>query len=225
MAVSSIDHQVFKSELYDSAKIIGIEISDFQLEQLIKYLELLIKWNKAYNLTAIRDPKEMLTKHLIDSLSIAPYINQGKGKEGNQKNILDVGTGPGLPGIPMSILFPQTEFLLLDSNGKKTRFLTQCKIMLGLDNIQVFNGRVEEANVEIKFDQILSRAFTALGNMVNLCAHLLADEGQFLAIKGASPDVEANDIPSTFEITESISLNVPGCDEQRHLIIIERTEN
>ena len=220
MAISSIDHQAFKSDLLDSAKIIGIEISDFQLEQLIKYLELLIKWNKAYNLTAIRDPKEMLTKHLIDSLSIAPYINEGK-----HKNILDVGTGPGLPGIPMSILFPQTEFLLLDSNGKKTRFLTQCKIMLGLDNVQVFNGRVEEAAVGKKFDQILSRAFTALGNMVDLCAHLLADKGQFLAMKGLAPESEANDIPSTFEIKESIQLHVPGCVEQRHLIIIERAEN
>ena len=141
MAVSSINHQEFKMTLFDSAKIIGIDISEFQVEQLIKYLELLIKWNKTYNLTAIRKPKEMLTKHLIDSLSIAPYIiSAAKGKASKGQNILDVGTGPGLPGIPMAILYPEIAFLLLDSNGKKTRFLTQCKILLGLDNIQVFNG-------------------------------------------------------------------------------------
>jgi len=218
MAVKQINHHEFTMALFDSAKIIGIEINDFQVEQLIKYLELLIKWNKTYNLTAIRDPKEMLTKHLIDSLSIAPHILNKK-----NHNILDVGTGPGLPGIPMSILYPEIDFLLLDSNGKKTRFLTQCKIMLGLKNIQVFNGRVEEANVEIKFDQILSRAFTSLGNMVDLCAHLLADKGQFLAMKGIAPESEADDISSDFEIRESIQLCVPGCDDQRHLIIIERS--
>ena len=160
----------------------------------------------------------MLTKHLIDSLSIAPYILNEK-----NHNILDVGTGPGLPGIPMSILYPEIAFLLLDSNGKKTRFLTQCKIMLGLKNVQVFNGRVEEANVDKKFDQILSRAFTSLGNMVDLCAHLLADNGQFLAMKGAASESEANDICTEFQIKESIELCVPGCDEQRHLIIIERS--
>jgi 16S rRNA (guanine527-N7)-methyltransferase len=218
MAAATINHREFTMALFDSAKLISIEISDFQVEQLIKYLELLIKWNKTYNLTAIRDPKEMLTKHLIDSLSIAPHILNKK-----NHNILDVGTGPGLPGIPMSILYPEVEFLLLDSNGKKTRFLTQCKIMLGLKNVQVFNGRVEEANVDRKFDQILSRAFTSLGNMVDLCAHLLADDGQFLAMKGAASESEANDICTGFEIKESIELCVPGCDEQRHLIIIERS--
>jgi len=225
MAASNINRQEFKMALFDSAKIIGLELSENQAELLINYLELLVKWNKAYNLTAIRDPKEMLTKHLIDSLSIAPYIRMNKNKLGEDHNILDVGTGPGLPGIPMSILYPEIDFLLLDSNGKKTRFLTQCKIMLGLDNVQVFNGRVEEAAVGKKFDQILSRAFTALGNMVDLCAHLLADKGQFLAMKGLAPESEANDIPSTFEIKESIQLHVPGCVEQRHLIIIERAEN
>jgi len=218
MAASKINHSEFTMALFDSAKLIGIEISDFQVEQLIKYLELLIKWNKTYNLTAIRDPKEMLTKHLIDSLSIAPHIRNKK-----NHNILDVGTGPGLPGIPMSILYPEIEFLLLDSNGKKTRFLTQCKIMLSLKNIQVFNGRVEEANVDKKFDQILSRAFTSLGNMVDLCAHLLADEGEFLAMKGIAPESEANEISAAFQVKESIQLCVPGCEEQRHLIIIERS--
>ena len=218
MAVSSINHHEFTMALFDSAKLIGIEISDFQVEQLIKYLELLIKWNKTYNLTAIRDPKEMLTKHLIDSLSIAPHIINDKNNQ-----VLDVGTGPGLPGIPMSILYPEVEFLLLDSNGKKTRFLTQCKIMLGLNNIQVFNGRVEEASVDKKFNQILSRAFTSLGNMVDLCAHLLAEKGQFLAMKGVEPESEASEMSNDYQIEKSIPLCVPGCDEQRHLIIIERS--
>jgi 16S rRNA (guanine527-N7)-methyltransferase len=217
MINAGVNHLEFKTTLFDTAKIIGIEISEFQVEQLIKYIELLIKWNKAYNLTAIRDPREMLNRHLIDSLSIAPFI---KGE-----NILDVGTGPGLPGIPMAILYPDIQFLLLDSNGKKTRFLTQCKITLGLQNIQVFNGRVEEADIDIKFDQIVSRAFTSLGNMVNLCAHLLAEKGQFMAMKGLASETEAKEIPTSYLIKESIPLTVPGCEEQRHLIIIGRSES
>ena len=218
MAATSINATEFKLALFDAAKLIGIEITEFQVEQLIKYLELLIKWNKTYNLTAIRDPEEMLIKHLIDSLSIAPHILNIK-----NQHILDVGTGPGLPGIPMSILYPEIKFLLLDCNGKKTRFLTQCKIMLGLENVQVFNGRVEEAKVETKFGQILSRAFTSLGNMVDLCSHLLADDGQFLAMKGLASETEADDINPDFKVNKSIQLCVPGCDEQRHLIIIERS--
>ncbi|KZZ33165.1 hypothetical protein A3755_08355, partial [Oleiphilus sp. HI0085] len=151
----------FSNILSDAAEKIGITLNEEQNGLLLDYLELLIKWNKAYNLTAIRDPEEMLIKHLVDSLSIAPYI---KGQD-----IADIGTGPGLPGIPMAILFPEKRFLLVDSNGKKTRFLTQSKITLSLANIEIVHGRVESVAQDKQFDQIMSRAFTALDNMVKLC--------------------------------------------------------
>ena len=213
--IDALTRSSFANELNKAADIIGITLSSSQNDALIQYLELLIKWNKAYNLTAIRKPEDMLIKHLIDSLSIAPYI---KGK-----NILDVGTGPGLPGIPMAILFPEIKFLLLDSNGKKTRFLMQSKITLGLENVEIFHGRVEDADNTQKFDQILSRAFTALDNMLSWCKHLLSNDGQFLAMKGLLPKEEIQSIPESFRVQESIQLKVPGCEDQRHLIIIGRS--
>ena len=204
----------FTADIQAAAKQFGISISDKQNESLIQYLELLIKWNKAYNLTAIRDPKEMFIKHLLDSLSIAPFI---KGS-----NILDVGTGPGLPGIPLAILFPEKNFVLLDSNGKKTRFLVQAKLSLGLSNIEVQNQRVEQLDASTKFDQIVSRAFTALDNMVSLCKHLLSSNGMFLAMKGLIPEKEIALLDAEYALAEVIPLSVPGCMEQRHLIIIKK---
>ena len=214
-SIDSSQRALFKKVLYDAACEFKIVLTEHQNEQLIQYLELLIKWNKAFNLTAIRDPKEMLVKHLIDSLSIAPYIYG--------ETILDVGTGPGLPGIPMAILFPDKKFTLVDSNGKKTRFLTQSKITLKLDNIVVQHTRVENIKTATLYDQIMSRAFTALDNMVLLCKHLLSEKGRFLAMKGMEQEKEMNAISAPFKIEESIQLNVPGCDEQRHLIIIARS--
>lgn len=204
----------FKNRISAVASEIGIHISESQNELLIQYLELLIKWNKAYNLTAIRDPKEMFIKHIVDSLSIAPFISG--------KNILDVGTGPGLPGIPMAILFPEKKFSLLDSNGKKTRFLIQARLSLKLTNVEVFNVRVENLLVDELFDQIMSRAFTALDNMVNLCKHLLSTKGQFLAMKGLIPESEISMLPKDYKITQITALTVPGCADQRHLITIEK---
>lgn len=204
----------FKAEIQAAAKQFGISISDKQNESLIQYLELLIKWNQAYNLTAIREPKEMFIKHLLDSLSVAPFI---KGS-----HILDVGTGPGLPGIPLAILFPEKSFVLLDSNGKKTRFLVQAKLSLGLSNIEVQNQRVEQLEASTKFEQIVSRAFTALDNMVSLCKHLLSSDGHFLAMKGLIPEKEIALLDAEYVLAEAIPLTVPGCQEQRHLIIIKK---
>ncbi len=205
----------FSNTLNGAAEKIGITLNEAQNGLLLDYLELLIKWNKAYNLTAIRDPEEMLIKHLVDSLSIAPYI---KGKD-----IADIGTGPGLPGIPMAILFPEKHFLLVDSNGKKTRFLTQSKITLSLANVEIVHGRVESVAKDKQFDQIMSRAFTALDNMVDLCKHLLTDKGEFLAMKGLHPQNEINALPGDYHVKNSINLCVPACEEDRHLIIIEKT--
>ena len=203
-----------KNRLSEAGSKIGIVISSEQNEQLIQYLELLIKWNKAYNLTAIRDPEEMFIKHLVDSLSMAPFI---KGEF-----ILDVGTGPGLPGIPMAIMFPSKHFSLIDSNGKKTRFLVQAKMSLAIANIEVFNVRVENLPTDKLFDQIMSRAFTALDNMVVLCKHLLSPNGEFLAMKGLVPKDEIALLDSDYRIVSIMPLIVPGCMDQRHLITIKK---
>ena len=206
----------YSSAISAGATQMGISLSDHQLELLVQYLELFIKWNKAYNLTAIRDPEEMFIKHIIDSLSITPFI---KGE-----SILDVGTGPGLPGIPMAIMFPTKHFSLLDSNGKKTRFLVQAKMSLVLSNVDVFNVRVESLSNDKLFDQIMSRAFTALDNMVNLCKHLLTPGGEFLAMKGLIPKDEIAMVDSDYGIESISPLTVPGCMDQRHLIIVKKNK-
>lgn len=204
----------FRTPLVEGASQLGVALTDTQVTALLCYLELLNKWNKAYNLTAVRNPEEMLYRHLLDSLSVVTRV---KGQR-----IIDVGTGPGLPGIPLAILFPETDFTLLDSNGKKTRFLTQCKLEMGLDNVTVIHGRVEEFRPQVPFDQVVSRAFSAIENMVNWCAHLVDDHGMFLAMKGLFPKEELSSLPDGYSVTESVELDVPGCDGERHLIIIRK---
>ena len=204
----------FKAPLVDSAQRLGVVLTEQQITLLLRYLELLNKWNKAYNLTAVRNPEDMLYRHLVDSLSVVPWVR------GQQ--IIDVGTGPGLPGIPLAILFPDTHFTLLDSNGKKTRFLTQSKLELGLSNITVVHGRAEEFQPEKPFDQVISRAFSAIENMVNWCGHLVDEQGQFLAMKGLFPEEELSSLPEGYKVENSHVLDVPGCDGERHLIIIRK---
>lgn len=178
--------------------------------RLVQYLELMLKWNKAYNLTAVRDPDQMVIKHLLDSIAIAPHLRG--------QRFIDVGTGGGLPGVPMSILFPEREFHLLDSNGKKTRFLFQVKTALGLDNMTVHQARVESFQCDPAFDAVLSRAFASLEDMVSGCRHLLADDGHFLAMKGVYPCDELAVIEQWCIVEEVHELAVPGLDEQRHLV-------
>lgn len=211
----SFEKESFKSPLSGAAQQLGVSLTESQASQLLCYLELLHKWNKAYNLTAVRNPEEMLYRHLVDSLSVVPWV-QGQ-------RIIDVGTGPGLPGIPLAILFPDTQFTLLDSNGKKTRFLTQCKLELGLNNITVVHGRVEAFQPEAPFNQVISRAFSAIENMVNWCGHLTDSQGRFLAMKGLFPQEELASLPSGYQVETSHTLDVPGCDGERHLIIIRKT--
>ena len=153
-----------------------------QINLFLDYLEILKKWNEAYNLTAIRNPEDMVAMHLLDSLSIAPFI---KGK-----NILDVGTGAGLPGIPLAILYPERRFTLLDSNGKKIRFLFQAKNQLGLENVNEIQGRAEKHQTEARFNAITSRAFSDLSDMIEKTKHLLEKGGRFYAMKGQLPDQE-----------------------------------
>jgi 16S rRNA (guanine527-N7)-methyltransferase len=189
---------------------LGIATDSASQERLLAYLELMIKWNRAYNLTAVREPQQMVTRHLLDSLAIAPFVHG--------QRLIDVGTGGGLPGVPLSILFPERECHLLDSNGKKTRFLFQVKTALGLDNMTVHQARVESFKSESPFDAVLSRAFASLQDMVDGCHHLLAPKGHFLAMKGAHPGEEIIAVEDRCQLEAVHSLVVPGLGEQRHLV-------
>lgn len=188
-------------------------LDDKQQNTLIKYVELLNKWNKTYNLTAVRKPEQMVTRHLLDSLSICPYLRG--------KSILDVGTGAGLPGIPLAVVFPERQFTLLDSNNKKTRFVVQAVSELELPNVDVVQSRVEDFESEQLFDTIISRAYSAIGEMVEQTSHLLAIDGVFLAMKGANPIAEIDILPSSYVVEESRVIKVPGLEEERHLLEIK----
>ena len=196
--------------LREGCRELGVAEDAAVQARLLAYLELLVKWNRAYNLTAVRDPRQMVTRHLLDSLAVAPHLRG--------RRLLDVGTGAGLPGIPLSILFPEREFHLLDSNGKKTRFLFQVKTALGLDNMTVHQARVESFQCDPAFDAVLSRAFASLEDMVSGCRHLLADEGHFLAMKGAYPGEELAAVEQWCSVEGVYELAVPGLHEQRHLV-------
>ena len=194
----------------------GIKATNKQLDQMKVYIELLEKWNKVYNLTAIRDPKAMVSRHILDSLTLVPYVSG--------ESLLDVGSGPGLPGIPLAILFPEKQFSVLDCNGKKTRFMTQARTALGLKNVTVENRRVEEWKIKTGFDEITSRAFSSLEDMVTSTSHLMAEGGRWLAMKGIYPERELVQLQAAIpnvQRANSIKLSVPGCDGERHLVIIE----
>jgi 16S rRNA (guanine527-N7)-methyltransferase len=193
---------------------LAIDVTSANQQKLLQYLALMQKWNKAYNLTAIRDPHDMVIKHLLDSLSIVPWI---KGA-----NLLDIGTGGGLPGIPLAIQFPELEVTLLDSNGKKTRFLQQVKTELGLANVNVVHSRVEQYVPPKPFAQIVSRAFSALEMFVDLALPKLAGGGQMLAMKGQMPAEEMASLQQKVEgmQLDVIPLAVPMLTEARHLVLI-----
>ncbi|SIQ92297.1 16S rRNA (guanine(527)-N(7))-methyltransferase RsmG [Marinobacterium stanieri] len=203
--------QEYRELLLQGIKPLQIELTDTQIDQLLAYHGLLVKWNKAYNLTAVRDPAAMIGRHLIDSLSVLPWIGEGR--------LLDVGSGPGLPGIPLAICRPDLQVTTLDSNGKKTRFQVQVKAELGLDNLQVINGRVEAVE-EPPFDMVISRAFASLQDMLDLSGHLCAPSGVFLAMKGLYPDSEIEQIPSGYTLKESHRLELPVSDGERHLLVL-----
>ncbi|MBT1446221.1 16S rRNA (guanine(527)-N(7))-methyltransferase RsmG [Shewanella sp. JM162201] len=188
----------------------GLTVSDSQQQQLLGFVALLDKWNKAYNLTSVREPAQMLTRHILDSLVVSPHL---KGER-----FIDVGTGPGLPGIPLAIINPDKEFVLLDSLGKRIRFQKQVALELGLKNISSVESRVELYQPEQGFDGVLSRAFASVGDMLSWCHHLPAADGCFYALKGQLSEDEMAGIPAGFTLLETIRLEVPGLDEQRHLL-------
>ncbi|MBV8801689.1 MAG: 16S rRNA (guanine(527)-N(7))-methyltransferase RsmG, partial [Gammaproteobacteria bacterium] len=183
-------------------------------EAFLQYLYLMQRWNHVYNLTAILDIEEMIMLHIIDSLSISPYLH------GNR--IIDIGTGAGLPGIPLALIHPEKHITLLDSNNKKTRFLTQVVIELKIKNIDIISSRCENFHPEQRFDSILSRAFASLKVMLLTTQHLLKEHGQFLAMKGSYPEQELLDIPSGFKMSAIQPLHINGLEAERHLICLER---
>ncbi len=195
----------------------GLDISPAQVDQLLAYLALLVKWNKAYNLTAVRDPLQMVSRHLLDSLAVLPHIEGGR--------LIDVGTGAGLPGVVLAICRPDWRLSLLDSNGKKTRFLFQVKTELALANITVLHCRVEQHQPDQLYDGVLSRAFATLLDMTAGSHQLLATGGYFYAMKGVYPEQELSELPKHFKVEACHELAVPGESGQRCLVLMRQHNN
>lgn len=207
---SSISNNDFEARLKCLLNELNLLENNQAWSQLLDYLALLQKWNQVYNLTAIRDPEEMFVKHLLDSIVVAPYIS------GNR--IIDVGTGGGLPGIPLAILFPSRQVDLLDSNSKKTRFLIQVKAQLGLKNVQVIHSRVEAYEPAEKYDGVVSRAFASMADMVQWTRHLLVSDGNWWAMKSQKTPEEVAQCPEFVTINHIYELKVPGLVANRVLI-------
>lgn len=195
-------------------KKLNISLSNEESNKLIDFIILLDKWNKTYNLTSITDKKDMVYKHIIDSIVVGKYL------EG--KNFIDVGTGPGLPGIPLSIINSDNNFYLLDSIQKRINFIRQSKREIKLGNIQAILSRCEDYSPSILFDGVISRAFSSLSDMLVLCEHFVSSEGYFYALKGAINTEEIKNIPKNFIIENIIKLEVPECLGQRHLVVIKK---
>jgi 16S rRNA (guanine527-N7)-methyltransferase len=192
------------------AGLVALRLEPALAAPLLKYLGELVLWNKAYNLTSVRDPAEMVTRHLLDSLAILPHV---------RGRIIDVGAGAGLPGIPLALANPSLHVTLLDSNGKKARFLRHAQRTLPLVNVDVVEARAERYVPEQRFDVIVSRAFSALGEFLTATAALGAERARWLAMKGKLARKELADVPPGFQVETPVQLHVPGLDEERHLII------
>jgi 16S rRNA (guanine527-N7)-methyltransferase len=207
------DRSALQIRLERGIEALGLTLPPEAVSRLLDYQALLERWNSAYNLTAIRDPAEMVTRHLLDSLAILPYV-QGD-------SLADLGTGPGLPGIPLAIAAPGRQVLLVDSNGKKVRFLREAIRSLKLEGVRAVQSRVED--VEGPFDCVTARAFASLADMLAWGGHLLAPQGIWLAMKGKSPDEELPGVPDGFTVNGIHTLNVPGLGAaERHLVVLRR---
>ena len=198
---------------------LNLDATPPQQALLAAFIALLSRWSSAYNLTAVRDPLDMVSRHILDSLSLAPYL------PANASRIIDVGTGAGLPGVPLAVIFPDRHFDLLDANGKKTRFLFQVKTELGLTNMTVCHVRAEAWRPPVGFaegyDVVLTRAFASLSDMLARSAHLCRPGGLFLAMKGRRPDVELQQLPDFVTDVAVHRLEVPGLSEERHVVAIQ----
>lgn len=215
--MTAFDRNMLQYMLAGGAQALQLSLSDAQQTQLLDYLALLSKWNSVYNLTAVRDPMQMVTQHLLDSLAAVPAF-------AGAPHVLDVGAGGGLPGMVLAIARPDMKVSLIDTVHKKTAFLTQAKAELGLNNVSVHTARVEQLQAPHKFDVITSRAFAELADFVTWSAHLLQQGGRFIAMKGVLPKEEIARLPSGWKVTKVQPLSVPGLNAERHLIFIEAEE-
>jgi 16S rRNA (guanine527-N7)-methyltransferase len=205
--------EALHAQLRDGIAALGLELPADADARLLDYLELLQRWNRAYNLTAVRDPAQMVSRHLLDSLAIAPFVTGA--------TLADLGSGAGLPGIPLAIAAPQRAVTLVDTNGKKARFLREAVRCLELGNVEVVQVRVED--LDGRFDCITARAFASLPDMLAWGGRLLADGGRWLAMKGRWPADELAALPPGFRLETSHALTVPGLDAERHLLVLTRT--
>lgn len=208
------DRVVVADVLKQGIKDLKLDLADDQVEKLLDYLAMLNKWNSVYNLTSVRDPMQMVTLHLLDSLAAVPAF-------ADAKNVLDVGAGGGLPGMVLAISRPDMKVSMIDTVHKKTAFLNQVKAELGLSNVTVYTKRVEQLEVKTKFDVITSRAFADLSDFVNWSGHLLQEGGRFIALKGTAPEDERERLPEPWKVQKLEPLTVPGLEAERHLVFIE----
>ncbi|HTJ97872.1 MAG TPA: 16S rRNA (guanine(527)-N(7))-methyltransferase RsmG [Rhodocyclaceae bacterium] len=198
------------------AAAMGVALSPESVEKLLAYQALMIKWNRTYNLTAIRDPEEMLVQHLLDSLVVAPFLPH------DLKTLADVGSGGGLPGIPLAIARPEIQVTLIETVSKKSAFQQQVKIELGLSNVSIYSGRVEDYEPKKSFDGVISRAFAEIKDFVNWSGDLAKPEGFLYAMKGVYPEAEVAALPEGWKLIKSEPMLVSGFDAQRHLLVLGR---
>jgi 16S rRNA (guanine527-N7)-methyltransferase len=214
--MKNFDRPALSAMLGEGIAALRLDLSPAQQDKLMDYLALMFKWNAVYNLTSLRDPMQMVSHHLLDSLAAVPAFAAAK-------NVLDVGSGGGLPGIVLAIVRPDMKVSMIDTVHKKTAFLTQVKAELGLANVTVYTARVEQLQVSDKFDVITSRAFSDLSDFVNWSSHLLADGGRYIALKGVAPKDEQERLPADWKVTGVEPLDVPRLGAERHLVFIERS--
>jgi 16S rRNA (guanine527-N7)-methyltransferase len=219
MSEPELDFKQFSEQLKKGAVSIGVDLSSAEVSLLLRFLALLNKWNKAFNLSAIRNPHEMLSRHLLDSLSLLPLLRDYRQAAPTEPFIvLDVGTGPGLPGIPLAICMPDSEFALLDSNGKKTRFVFQACLEMGIKNVEIANTRIENYQSPCQVDIVVSRAFASLADFALGCDAVADTDTRLIAMKGQYPTQEIADLPPTWNVIRTHELQIPDLDGARHFI-------
>jgi 16S rRNA (guanine527-N7)-methyltransferase len=214
--MKNFDRAALQQVLAEGIQSMNLALSQEQQNKLMDYLALMFKWNSVYNLTSLRDPMQMVTHHLLDSLAAVPAF-------AGAARVLDVGAGGGLPGIVLAIVRPDMSVSMIDTVHKKTAFLTQVKAELGLANVTVYTMRVEQLQVSDKFDVVTSRAFADLSDFVNWSSHLLAEPGRYIALKGVAPKDEQERLPAQWKVTKVEPLQVPRLGAERHLVFIERS--